>query len=138
MPLLIQALNNDKDKDVRMAAVGSLGRIGRASAIETLKQTLNDESKEVRFKALRALSFLRNISAVEPLLRALRDEDKGVRLIAAGDLGFLGGGNRVAERMIRTALENVDDSILKEATYALAKMEEEKENEERWAKYLEA
>lgn len=55
-----------------------------------------------------------------------------------GRLGLLRGGNREAERMIRAALENVEDAIQKEATHALEKMDEEKEHEALYAECWEA
>jgi hypothetical protein len=134
---LTQALT-DKDEDVRVAAVGALGIIGRAGAIDILKQALNDKSPRIRSKAARALAFLRDIGAVEFLLQNLRGEDEEVRWSAAEDLGYLGGGNRKAERMIRAALENVEDDIRKEATHTLEKMEEEKEHEALYAEIWKA
>ena len=126
---LIRIRNNYKDKDVRIASVQSLGKIGRARSKEVLRHALNDDSSEVRSHALGALSFLRDTSAVEPLLKALRDEDKEVRWDAAESLGYLGGGNRVAERMIWVALQAAEDGIREEAAHALERMKEEKEHE---------
>ncbi len=128
----------DKNEDVRMAAVESLGGIGRAEAKAVLKQALNDRSPGVRLKATAALAFLRDVSAVEPLLQALRDEDKEVRWDAAESLGYLGGENKKAERIIRTALENVEDDIREDATHALEILEEEKEREALYAEIWEA
>jgi len=135
---LTYAVNNDKDEDVRIASVQSLGIIGRAKSKEVLRRALNDDSHEVRSKALGALSFLRDTSAVEPLLNSLRDADKEVRWDAAESLGYLGGGNRVAERVIRAALQDAEDGIREEAAHALEKMEEEKEHEALYAEIWEA
>lgn len=123
---LAYAAKHDTDKDVRIVAVESLGEIGGSEAKRVLKLALKDELPEVRSQAARALSLLRDTSAVDPLLRALRDKDGAVRFYAAEDLGYVGGRNKVAERMIRAALENVEKDIQPEATYALEKMEEEK------------
>jgi len=118
--------------------VGALGIIGRAGAIYILKQALNDKSPRIRSKAAGALAFLRDISAVEPLLQTLRDEDKEVQWSAAEDLGYLGGGNKTAERIIRAALDNVEDDIREEATHTLEKMDEEKEHEALYAEIWKA
>lgn len=135
---LTYAVNNDKDKDVRMAAVQSLGKIGGGRAKKVLRCALSDTSPEVCSKALGALTFLRDTSAVEPLLKALRDEDKEVRQSVAEDMGYIGGGNRKAERMIRTALANIEEDIREEATHALEAMEEEKERETAYTESWEA
>ncbi|MFC1992170.1 hypothetical protein ACFLVC_05585 [Chloroflexota bacterium] len=68
----------------------------------------------------------------------MRDEDKEVRWDAAESFGYLGGGNRVAERVIRAALENAEDGIREEVTHALEKMEEEKEHEALYAEIWQA
>ncbi len=115
--------------DVRMAAVQSLGKIGGTGAKEVLKRALSDNSPGVCLKVLGTPSFLCDTSAVEPLFKALRDKNKEVLWSAADDLGYLGGGDRVAERMIRVALENTNDDIQKETTHALEIMREEREHE---------
>ena len=135
---LTYAVNNDKDKDVRMAAVQSLGKIGGTGSKEVLKRALNDDSPEVCKKALGQLVLLHNISAVEPLLKAFRDGDKEIRWSVAEDLGYIGGRNKKAERIIRVALENVEDDIQEEADHALKIMEEEKEHEALYTEIWEA
>lgn len=59
----------------------------------------------------------------------MRDKNKEVRWDAAEDLGYIGGVNKTAERIIRAALENVEDDIREEATHALEIMREEREHE---------
>ncbi len=90
---------------------------------------MNDKSKEVLSKAQGMLAFLGKTSTVEHLLRLLRDEDKETRGNGAEDLGYLGGRNKIAERKIREALENVEDGIREDAAHALEILEEEKERE---------
>jgi HEAT repeat protein len=123
---LAESLGSDISEDVRVAAVESLGQIGRVEAKRVLKKALNDISPRVKQKAIEELAFL-DIGAVKPLLQTLKDEDKGTRWKAAEDLGYLGGGNARAEKIIRNALLNFDGDIKEEDAHILEIMEEEKE-----------
>jgi HEAT repeat protein len=132
---LAQVLSTDRTEDVRVAAVTSLGLIGRAGAKRALRQALNDEPSGIRRKVAEALALLRDKTAVQPLLVALRDDDKRVRLTAAENLGYLGGGNHAAELMIRNALSGVEHYYSEDTIRVLRKMDEEKEHRALYAAF---
>lgn len=75
---LIELLNHE-DPSVRQRAIGDLGRIGDARAVEPLIGALRDEDEHVRNWAARALAAEPDPRAVEPLIGALHDQRVSVR-----------------------------------------------------------
>jgi len=69
----------DPHWEVRVAALGSLGRLRDRRATENVIQCLRDSDREVREKAAECLGLLGDSTAIGPLVGVLVDEDKFVR-----------------------------------------------------------
>jgi len=80
----------DKDKDVRMRAAVTLGRMGVTRSVEPLISALQDEDKYVRREAAVALQKIGDPRAIEPLIQAIQDKDQIVQMYAASALDKLG------------------------------------------------
>ena len=78
------------DADVRMAALGVLGRLKRPSSLAVLSQAVYDPNPSVRAFAAGALGEFGSPAGVAPLTHAIGDEVAMVRSVAAGSLGRLG------------------------------------------------
>ncbi len=102
VPALLKSLQTDKDLNVRIYCVASLGRIGskldkgHADQQRTLKalteSCLNDQSSYVRDVSVYYLGQLakKDKSAVVPIVKATGDEDRNVRAKAKQVLDGLG------------------------------------------------
>ncbi|MBI5723715.1 MAG: HEAT repeat domain-containing protein [Planctomycetes bacterium] len=90
--LLLQALQKDSDRDVRMHSATILGSLGEKRAIDPLIFALqNDKDAAVRETAIFVLSRLDGKRAVEPLMHVLQnDQNCWVRYWASAFLGELG------------------------------------------------
>lgn len=97
---LIEALNYDKDHNLRISAAWALGELGDSSAIEPLIDALDDR-KLVKDVIAKALGEIGQPQAVEPLLDLLGDESWEVRGTAAKSLGKI-GDTRAVEPLIKT------------------------------------
>jgi len=95
LPALQDALN-DSHVDVRVAAVGSLERIGTSQAVEVLATALDDGEWEVRSNAAAALTDLDAAPSVNALCIALKHKDGATRIAAAKALGALGDARAIS------------------------------------------
>ena len=142
---LIAALH-DEDKDVRIEAIKTLGKLGEKQvieydfglhmmadeavytlnqlgeeqALETVLGAMHDEDYRVRLFVAWVLGMLRNKQAVDPLLKLLNDEDEGVRENAAWALGKL-GDKRAVEPLLNSLYE-----VGEEAVYALGELRDKR------------
>lgn len=71
----LQALAQEKDFNVRLAAIGAIGRIAQPSSQNLLLLILRDKSWEIRAAAAEALQNLKNPGALPNLLRSANDGD---------------------------------------------------------------
>ncbi len=78
------------DPEVRMAALGVLGRLKRPASLAVLSQAVYDPNPSVRAFAAGALGEYGSPGGVAPLTHAVGDEMAMVRGVAAGSLGRLG------------------------------------------------
>ena len=94
IPFLIQQLQNDQDKWVRMLAAMALGPIGEGAvnAVPTLIQALQDQDVSVRYYAAYALGKIGEgaVNAVPTLIQAFQDPHATVRQGAAEALEKIG------------------------------------------------
>ncbi|MCP4695954.1 MAG: hypothetical protein GY862_03755 [Gammaproteobacteria bacterium] len=74
----------------RQATAEALGRIGDASAVDSLIAVLKDKDSDVRQAAAEALGRIGDASAVDSLIAVLKDKDSDVRQVAAEALDELG------------------------------------------------
>ncbi|HEY1336512.1 MAG TPA: HEAT repeat domain-containing protein [Bryobacteraceae bacterium] len=91
----VERLMNDKDVEVRLAAISSLGEWKTKSSLAVLRTALNDEVPEVSFAAARAL-YNANDPAGKALLLAVLAGDAKVAS------GFITKQKRDALRMLHT------------------------------------
>lgn len=78
------------DPDVRMAALGVLGRLKRPASLAVLSQAVYDPNPSVRAFAAGALGEYGTAGATAPLTHAVGDEVAMVRGVAASSVGRLG------------------------------------------------
>ncbi|TKS58141.1 MAG: hypothetical protein EWM72_03196 [Nitrospira sp.] len=78
------------DAEMRMAALGVLGRLKRPASLAVLAQAVYDPNPSVRAFAAGALGEFGSPGGVAPLTHAVGDEMAIVRAAAAGSLGRLG------------------------------------------------
>jgi len=119
VPALIRALR-DEDREVRLAATATLGRLGDLRAVDPLIGVLKDEDGAVRLTAVLGLRSLQDPRRVEPLITALKDDDSQVRSCAATVLGVL-GDPRAVDPLI-AALRDEDRFVKRSAVWALGKL----------------
>ncbi|MDR2830004.1 MAG: HEAT repeat domain-containing protein [Methanobrevibacter sp.] len=86
---LVDALLNNKNKDIKILAAKILGNIGDKKAINPLIATLSNPNKMVRREASTSLIKMGN-DAVEPLITVLENEDWRIRGAASWVLGSIG------------------------------------------------
>jgi HEAT repeat protein len=90
VPALIDALNESKERDFKVAAAESLGLIGDRRAEDALIHATQMPEPPVRSAAIKALGRLGDATVTETLFEAARDRDLSVREAAASSLSLLG------------------------------------------------
>jgi HEAT repeat protein len=123
VPRLATALR-DADRDVRLAAVGALGKVGPAAAegAPALVGALGDADKEVRRAAAATLGQIRPAAAVPALVGALRDADRDVRRAAVATLGEIGPAAAEAVPALVSALNDPMVGVRGGAAWALGRI----------------
>lgn len=117
-------------KNVRYAAVISLGNIGDPRAVEPLIKVLRDSVEHIRSRAARALGQIGDTRAVEALTLALEDSWSDMRRAGAEALGNIGDPLAVyplvnalkkdpKEKAYAAALAKIDTQEAREALLAL-------------------
>jgi len=91
----LEGMLEDKDVEVRLAAVASLGEVKTDSALAALRKALNDEVPEVSFAAAKALWALHDPAGEQALLSVLSKESKTAS-------NFITKQKRDAMRMLHT------------------------------------
>jgi HEAT repeats len=148
VPDLLRALN-DRSRDVRMAAVRSLGRLGAteaigslvaagvdgrvprdvanlalldigSSAVPELLALTQQTEPAVRASAVELIGLLGSASDADPILELLTDPAASVRVAAVGALGRLGAGQ--ARDALMRALEDRVPSVRVAAATALGEI----------------
>jgi HEAT repeat protein len=94
-PSELESLLNDKDVEVRLAAISSLSEIKNSRTVPALHKALNDEVPEVSFAAARALWALHDPDGKKALLSILSGETKA-------SSGYFAKQKRDALRLMHT------------------------------------
>ncbi|MFB2968244.1 HEAT repeat domain-containing protein [Aerosakkonema sp. BLCC-F183] len=118
---LQEALNYNRNSDVRMCAVEALGNIGHPQAVAALIEALHHEDSYFRRDAAEALGKIGHPQAVTALMEALHHEDSDVRYKAAWALGEIGNPQAVAALM--ETLHHEDSSFRSYAAEALGQID---------------
>src|SRR5262245_50061401 len=111
-------------RDVRAAAVMSLGRLQRAEAVPYIELVLEgDPDLFVRAEAVLSLGFSGSPQAVETLVRIFRDEKQGeaMRTYAAAGLGLVADAQAldvIRAALSEKALEGVNNQLRARIRYA--------------------
>jgi HEAT repeat protein len=119
---LINALKEDDEPAVRMAAVSALGRLKRPELLEHLLAALQDDDPFVRLAAVQSLGKQEKDIPIKLLIQALKDEDEDVRLAVLEVLGSL--GEQVPIGAVITALEDENEDVRLAALSILREQEE--------------
>ncbi|HXU69135.1 MAG TPA: HEAT repeat domain-containing protein [Polyangia bacterium] len=101
----LAAATNDDERDVRVVAIGELGRLGAKEALGELEHALGSSDEATAAAAARALGQLGDRRAVEPLVGALGRNERRVRREAADALARVADGSATPSllRAVRTA-----------------------------------
>lgn len=108
------------DPEVRMAALGVLGRLRRPTSLSVLSQAVYDPHPAVRAFAAGALGEFGSADGLAPLTHALSDENPRVRSVAASSLGRLGVAE--ARSVIQPLLRDSDEHVRVSAVEALLRL----------------
>lgn len=87
---LLNHLQKDDHRLVRISAAYALGKLGQTTAVGPLLRVLAEKDKDLREAAAVSLGLLKDSRAIGPLMALLRDETPAVREQAAEALGRLG------------------------------------------------
>ena len=101
----LAAATADEERDVRVAVIGELGRLGAKEALPELERALAGSDEETATAAARALGQLGDRRAVDPLVGALGRSERRVRREAADALARVADGSAAATllRAVKTA-----------------------------------
>lgn len=128
-PAAVEALARacaDDDPAVRLAAVDSLGDMGRASApaMPALQRALGDASAAVRGHAAEALGAMGTLppGVLEELAGVLRDRDEWVRRNAALGLARLGAAAEAVQPAVVAALDDPNRYVSAKAAKTLERI----------------
>lgn len=116
---LIGALRSD-EKDLRWMAVGGLGELRDAAAVDPLICALSDPDPDVRWKVAEALGSIGNSRATEPLIPFLKDPDETTRLQTIWALGKIRDTRATTD--VVHCLSDSDHDIKVAAIWALGKI----------------
>ena len=127
LPLLIGFLTDrdakgfKADEGLRSGAADALGKIGDATAIPTLIESMHHDTPRVRRVAIGALALIAAPAAEASLTEALSnlDDDKQARSQAAAGWGKIGSREAIDELL--KALDDKDQDIRQAAIAALAR-----------------
>ncbi|MBI3317697.1 MAG: HEAT repeat domain-containing protein [Candidatus Omnitrophica bacterium] len=122
MEVLLKALKEDPQREVRWQAAVELEALGSADAVPALVEALKDRDSLVRTGAAEALKGLADPRAVHPLARALKDQDSSVRRAAAEGLGRM--GDKAAVPALSRALFHRDVQTRRRAAEALLRLKD--------------
>jgi len=115
---LIDALDFERDPDVRADAARALGELGADEALEPLLTLLSDdEVAEVRSAAAKALGQIDGSRVIQPLIDALEDRSSMVKKSAEEGLALC--GEQAVEPMIEL-LESEDEGLYQSAVDVLS------------------
>jgi len=118
VPLLIELLNNDQIKEIKLNAIESLGEIGEGSSVDALVNVLKEKDNDMRIAAVDALGKIREQKAVKPLINILSDRD--IKVIAIWALGNIGGKSAIP--ILTRLLHDQDKYVRYNAAKALNKI----------------
>jgi HEAT repeat protein len=131
---VLLAVINDKDDEVRQAAVLALGKAKAVQAVDRLIELLADKDPRVVETAVWSLAEIADKRAFEPMVKLLDSPTPRARWAAASGLGKLGdgrGGPPLAKLIRRdeakfaataTSRDAEDPAVIAAAAFSLAKI----------------
>ena len=118
VPLLIDLLDPNQPKNIRLTAVIALGKIRQAASADSLIRLLEAHDDDLRGEAIWALGQIKEPKAI-PRLARLMDDDK-VRLTAIWAMGNIGDESAVP--ILTTLLSHEDKFVRHNAAQSLKKI----------------
>ncbi|MFO0985642.1 MAG: HEAT repeat domain-containing protein, partial [Planctomycetota bacterium] len=110
VPILIDALA-DVDRNVRLAAIRELGRVGSRQAFEHLKLIAGSGKGADRAAAIQAIGGIGGADALALLQDALRADDAALKLAAIAGMAELGTSEAVDALLVELHLESVPNDL---------------------------
>lgn len=124
LSLLLPRLK-DEDKDVRLAVIELLGRLGTPAVLPHIYAALSDENEWVRIRAVEALGLHKIVDAVPQLAQLLEGSSPMVALKIIEALGRIGGN--VAFSVLLSLMNHEDPELQHAAAEAAAMIQAEQE-----------
>ncbi len=137
-PLLVEAIKEDKNAEVRYHSAYALASLGGAEAFEYFKGQLKSEKVDDRSRAVRALGKYGKGKFVDDLVAALKDKEKRVRYGAIIQLEHARKKESIPALIV--ALEDEDRFVRKRSRQALEKLTDQDfgRNRPKWEKWWKA
>lgn len=120
----LEALCNDTDSSIRVAAISALAEMGSVSSTELIAQALKDPAMIVRGAAADALGLLKDIRSIDDLETALNSSENFYRgqsvwvrvrfVLALGNIG-----HEMALPALEKALTDQDPKVVNATLFAL-------------------
>jgi HEAT repeat protein len=121
MPPLIHALDNDKEEDVRAAAIRVLAEIKDPKTLPALILRLSDPSNTIQTMVAQALGNFRHRNLSHHLIPLLKRENKYLVMATLESLGKINAGDAVEE--IIKLLDHTDPDVRKIAAKVLGEIQ---------------
>jgi HEAT repeat protein len=118
VPMLIELLNNDQPKEIRLNAIEALGKIEEAISVEALVALLNEEDKEIKMAAVEALGKIKDPKAVKPLINVLNNKD--IKITALWAIGNIGDKSAIPH--LTKLFDDQDEYVRYNASQSLKKI----------------
>jgi len=118
VPLLIDLLDADQPKSVKLNAVSALGKIQESSSVDVLIQLLDEKDDELREEAIWALGQIKDPKAIMPLSRLATDN--GDRLAVIWAMGNI--GDKTAVPLLTELLNKENKFVRYNAAQSLKKI----------------
>lgn len=119
---LCDLLKRTDSRELRLATMIALGRLGDAGGADALMSGLDSPDAEVRMRATEALGRMKASKALEAVARRLEDEEAQVKLTAIWALGNM--ADRRAVPLLTALVDSSDEYVRYNARRALQRIGE--------------
>jgi HEAT repeat protein len=114
----VERLLDDRDEDVRFAALSAAGLLGKGKHLARMIAGTTSPNPAARYWSVRAIANAEDAAGLPALLPLVRDPDHGVKMMLVEALGILGGEE--ARKALEKLAADPEPEIRKSAKEALA------------------
>jgi HEAT repeat protein len=116
----VERLLDDRDEDVRFAALATAGLLGKGKHLARMIAGTTSPNPAARYWSVRAIANTEDAAGLPALLPLVRDPDRSVRTVLVEALGVLGGEE--ARKALEKLAADPEPEIRKSAKEALAEL----------------